>query len=117
MKELGSINGTIVKNTFEMLTLSKMQYGGEFCFYNKLSELNKIQFQFYKRFYHLQTTTANYCLIGEFGLLPLEYYFDKAAINIRIKIIFSENGSTMKKLASITFQAIYLIINILGVGE
>jgi len=97
LKEIGCANGTIVKNTFEMLTLSKMQYGGEFCFYNKLSELNRIQFQFYKRFYHLITTTANYCLIGEFGLFPLEYHFEKAAINLWIKIIFNESSTIMKR--------------------
>ena len=117
LKEFGSINGTIVKNTFEMLTLSKMQYGGEFCFYNKLSELNKIQFQFYKRFYHLSTTTANYCLKGEFGLLPVEYYFDKAALNLWSKLIFSDSGSIMKTcfdhISSNLFDNKYL----LGVGE
>ena len=96
LKELGEVNGTIVRNTFEMLALSKMMYGGEFCFHNKLSELNKIQFQFYKRFYHLSATTANYRLIGEFGLLPLEYYFYKAAINFWIRILFSQNKCIMK---------------------
>ena len=96
LREFGHVNGLVVKNTFDMLTLSKMKYGGEFCFHNKLSDLNKIQAQFYKRFYHLNNTTANYCLNGEFGLLPFEYHFYKAAINYWIKIVFCDGNNIIK---------------------
>ena len=43
--------------------------------------------QFYKRYFHLVKSTPNYRLTGEFGLLPLEYYFYKAAIHFRTKLV------------------------------
>ena len=53
LKEFGQINGIFLKDAFEMLTLSKMKYCGEICFNDNLKHLNKIQYQFYKRFCHL----------------------------------------------------------------
>ena len=37
LKSFGNINCDIVKNTFEMMTLSKMKFCGEFCFHNNLT--------------------------------------------------------------------------------
>ena len=49
LKEFGEINGQMLSNTFEMLTLSKIKYGAEFCFDDNLKDLDRIQHQFYKR--------------------------------------------------------------------
>ena len=90
LKEFGKINGKMLKDTFEILTLSQMKYGGEFIFSNKLNELNKVQLQFYKKFYYLKPSTANYCIYGEFGVKSFEYHFYKAAIRFWIRIISSK---------------------------
>jgi len=90
LKEFGNINGNMLRDTFEMLTLSKMKYCGEFCFDANLKTLNQIQYQFYKRFCHLKITTPNYCLIGEFGIKPVEYHYYKAALSYWVKIITSD---------------------------
>ena len=94
LKEFGNINGCFLKQTFEMIALSKMKYGGELCFYNNLKNLNKIQIQFYKRFCHLKNATPTYCLIGEFGINPIEYHFYKAALNYWTKLITPNNTCT-----------------------
>lgn len=97
LKEFGDINGRMLKDTFEVLTLSKMKYCGELCHNDDLQNLNRIQYQFYKRFFHLKTTTPNYCLIGEFGLKPMEFHFYKAAIMYWTKLITTD-VSTLKSV-------------------
>ena len=87
LKEFGEINGHMLSNTFEILTLSKIKYGAEFCFDDNLKNLDRIQYQFYKRFCHLKITTPNYCLIGEFGIKPMEYHYHRAALKYWIKIV------------------------------
>ena len=54
IKEFGYVDGDILKNTYEMLTLSKMRYGAELYFDKNVKDLNKIQIQFFKKFYHLE---------------------------------------------------------------
>ena len=105
LKEFGNINGNMLRDTFEMLTLSKMKYMycGEFCFDANLKTLNQIQYQFYKRFCHLKITTPNYCLIGEFGIKPVEYHYYKAALSYWVKIITSDEKSLIRK----TYEQIY----------
>ena len=73
LKEFGEINGHMLSNTFEMLTLSKIKCGAEFRFDDNFKNFDRIQYQFYKRFCHLKITTPNYCLIGEFGIKPIEF--------------------------------------------
>ncbi len=98
LKEFGHINGNMLKETFEMLTLSKMRYCGELCFYENLSALNRIQVQFYKRFCHLKITTPNYCIFGEFGLQPIEFHFYKAALTYWTKLITNNEKSLVKEI-------------------
>ena len=40
LKEFGNINSTVIKEAFEMLTLSQIKYCGELCFDNNLTALN-----------------------------------------------------------------------------
>ena len=98
LKEFGNINGCFLKQTYEMIALSKMKYGAELCFYNNLSNLNKIQNQFYKRFCHLKNATPTYCLIGEFGIYPIEFHFYKAALNYWTKMKNKDNTSLVRRL-------------------
>ena len=87
LKEFGHMDTCSLKEIFEMLTLSKMKYGEEFCFKDNLKTVNQIQIQFYKRFCHLKLTTLNYCIIGEFGVQPIEFHFYKAALTFWTKLI------------------------------
>ena len=98
LKEFGNINGCFLKQTYEMIALSKMKYGAELIFYNNLSNLNQIQTQFYKRFCHLKNATPTYCLIGEFGINPIEYHFYKAALNYWTKLKTADDTSIVRKL-------------------
>ena len=98
LKEFGEINGTFLSNTFEMLSISKMKYCAELCFGDNLNGLNKIQHQFYKRFCHLKTTTPNYCLIGEFGIKPMQFHFSKAALTYWLKILQTDDRNLTKQL-------------------
>ena len=98
LKEFGQINGSFLRDTFDMLTLSKIKYCGEFCFCDNIKLLNQIQYQFYKRFCHLKITTPNYCLVGEFGIKPVEFHFYKAALNYWLKILVSSETNLSKKL-------------------
>ena len=98
LKEFGEINGNLLKDTFEMLTLSKMRYCGEFCFDDNIRSLNKVQYQFYKRFCHLKITTPHYCLVGEFGIKPMEFHFYKAAIRYWMKILTLDSDNLIKKV-------------------
>ena len=98
LKEFGEINGKFLRDTFEMLSLSKMKYCAELCFCDNLSKLNQIQYQFYKRFCYLKITTPNYCLIGEFGIKPIEYHFYRAALRYWIRILQSDEKSLLKQL-------------------
>ena len=82
LKEFGHINGCSLKEVFEMLALSKMKYGGEFCFKDNLKIRNQIQIQFYKRFCHLKLTTPNY--IGEFCVQPIEFHFYMPALSLSL---------------------------------
>ena len=91
LKEFGNINGTVIKEAFEMLTLSQIKYCGELCFDNNLTALNSLQVQFYKRFCHLKITTPSYCIFGEFGVKPIEFHFYKAALTYWVRLITSEN--------------------------
>lgn len=100
LKEFGQINGNILRDTFQTLTLSKMKYCGEFNFNRNLKELNKIQIQFYKRFFHLKNTTASYCIYGEFGIKPLEFHFYKAALNYWLKLLNCNEKNLINKLYS-----------------
>ena len=104
LKEFGQINGNFLRQTFEMISLSKMKYGGELCFHNNLRALNKIQFQFYKRFCHLKNATPTYCLIGEFGIYPMEFHFYKAALKYWKKLIAADETSLIRRI----YQQIYL---------
>ena len=104
LKEFGQVSGEILKNTFEMLALSRMKYCAEFCFFNNLKSLDQIQYQFYKRYYHLKPTTPNYCLIGEFGIRPMDIHFYKAAICLWIRLITKDGNSLIKQV----YNAIYL---------
>ena len=107
LKEFGEINGYLLRDTFEMLTLSKIRYCGEFCFDDNLKNLNKLQYQFYKRFCHLKVTTPNYCLIGEFGIKPIEVHFYKAALRYWGKIVTADENSLVRKI----YHSIYENIN------
>lgn len=98
LKEFGQINGRFLCETFEMLSLSKMKYSGELCFYDNLRNLNQIQNQFFKRFCHLKVTTPNYCLIGEFGIKPVEYHFCKSALRYWLKLLKANEKNFTKKL-------------------
>ena len=98
LKEFGQINGNFLKDAFEMLTLSKMKYCGEICFQDNLKILNKVQYQFYKRFCHLKITTAHYYLIGEFGIKPMEYHFYKAALRFWLKLMQVKGRSIIRQL-------------------
>ena len=98
LKEFGYINGSFLKQTFEMIALSKMKYGAELVFYNNLCNLNQIQNQFYKRFCHLKNATPTYCLVGEFGINPLEFHFYKAALNYWMKLKNADDTSIIRKL-------------------
>ena len=95
-KEFGQINGNFHSDAFNMLTLSKIKYCGELCFWNNLAILNQIQYQFYKRFFHLKTTTPNYCLVGEFGIQPIEYHLYKAALGYWLKILVTKETNLIK---------------------
>ena len=97
LKEFGQINGTFLSDTFNTLTLSKIKYCGEICFRDNLITLNQIQYQFYKRFCHLKITTPNYCLIGEFGIQPMEYHFYKAALRYWLKLLITDEKFLIKK--------------------
>jgi exonuclease III len=98
LKEFGQINGKLLRDTYEILTLSKMKYGGEFCFKDNIKSLNQIQYQFYKRFCHLKLTTPNYCLIGEFGIQPMEFHFYKAALNYWLKLLMTNEKCLIKQM-------------------
>ena len=98
LKEFGNINGYLLRDTFEILTISKIKYCGEFCLDDNLQNLNKIQYQFYKRFCHLKVTTPNYCLVGEFGIKPIQFYFYRAALRYWAKIITSDENSLTHKI-------------------
>ena len=102
LKEFNSVDGRIINETFEMLTLSKMKYGSELFFDKNLTDLNRIIVQFYKRYYHLRMTTPTYCIIGEFGVKPIEYYCYKSAIIFFIKL----NKSEDKRLITRIFKTI-----------
>ena len=65
--------------------------------------MNKIQYQFYKRFCHLKKTTPNYCLIGEFGLQPIEFHFYKAALSYWTKLIKADKKCIIRQI----YQHIY----------
>ena len=97
LKEFGHINGNLLYDTYETLTISKMKYGGELCFYDNLLILNQIQYQFYKRFCSLRITTPNYCLIGEFGIKPMEFHFYKAALRYWLKLSLANDKNLIKK--------------------
>ena len=86
-----------------MLTLSEIRYCEEFFFDVNLKNLNKIQYQFYKRFYHLKIRTPNYVVIGEFGLKPIEFHHYKVALGYWIKIIKPDERSLIRK----TYDQIY----------
>ena len=86
LKEFKTVDGTILTETFEILTLSKMRYGCELYFDKNLADLNRIIMQFFKRFHHLRISTPNYCIIGEFGIKPMEFHCYKAAINYFLKL-------------------------------
>ena len=100
LKEFGQINGNFLRDTFNTLTISKIKYGGELCFWDNLLSINQIQYQFYKRFCHLKTTTPNYCLIGEFGIQPLEFHFYKAALRYWLRLLVADNRNLIKKVYS-----------------
>ena len=106
LREFGHVNGKILKDTFEILTLSQMRYCGEFLFYKNLKDLNRIQLQFYKRFCYLKSSTANYCIIGEFGIKPFEFLFYKAAIRLWIKLIDDNQNSLSSKLYQSVFNKV-----------
>ena len=101
LKEFGKVEGNIIKDTFETLTLSKMMYCGEFIFYNKLDELNRIQNQFYKSYFHLKLSTPNYCLTGEFGFKPIEFHFYKSALRYWNKIQNMNRESYIYKIFNV----------------
>lgn len=98
LKSFGNIDCDTIRNTFEMMTLSKMKFCGEFCFFNNLNSLNKVQFQFYKRFYHLKESTSHYSIIGEFGIQPIEFYFYKAALRYWLRIICNDKSILIKQV-------------------
>ena len=98
LREFGQINGNFLCESFETLTLSRMKYGGELCFQDNLNNLNQIQYQFYKRFCYLKTTTPNYCLIGEFGIKPMEFHFYKAALNYWLRLLTADEKNLTKTL-------------------
>jgi len=98
LREFGQINGSFLRDTFNTLTISKIKYGGELCFWDNLSSINQVQYQFYKRFCHLKHTTPNYCLIGEFGIQPLEFHFYKAALRYWMKLLISDERNLIKKV-------------------
>ena len=91
-----------------MLTLSKMKYGCELYFDKNLNDLNRIIMQFYKRFYHLRITTPNYCIIGEFGIKPMEFHCYKSALNYYLKL----NNENDKKLITRIFKLINSNLNL-----
>ena len=97
LKEFGQINGKLLRDTFNMLTLSKLKYCGELCFRDNLTNLNQIQYQFYKRFCHLKITTPNYCLIGEFGIQPMEFHFYKAALRYWLRLLATDERNLIKR--------------------
>ena len=98
LREFGEINGTFLCETFEVLTLSRMKYAGELCIRDNLIGLNQIQFQFYKQFCRLKRTTPNYCLIGEFGIKPMEFHFLKAALNYWVRLFIADEKNLAKNL-------------------
>ena len=88
----------MLSSTFEMLTLSNIIYGTEFCFDDYLKNLDRVQDQFFKRFCHLKITTSNYTLIGEYGIKPMDSHYYKAALKKWIKIIKSGERSLIRKI-------------------
>ena len=118
LKEFGQINGNFLRDTFNTLTISKIKYGGELCFWDNLLSINQIQYQFYKRFCHLKTTTPNYCLIGEFGIQPLEFHFYKGALRYWLRLLVADNRNLIKKfiVKSLAISKI-LSTNTHGVGK
>ena len=102
LKEFNTVDGGIIAETFEMLTLSKMRYGSELLFDKNLADLNRVILQFYKKYYHLRMTTANYCIFGEFGAKPMEFYCYKSAMNYFLKL----NKNNDKRLVARIFKNI-----------
>ena len=102
LKEFNCVDGRILTETFEMLTVSKMRYGSELFFDRNLTDINRVIMQFYKRFYHLRLTTPNYCIIGEFGVRPIEFYCYKSAINYFLKL----NDDSTSRLITRIFKNI-----------
>ena len=101
LRDFGYVGENILTNTFEMLTLSKMRYGAELLFDRNLKDLNKVQTQFYKKFYHLKMSTPNYCITGEFGIKPMEYHFYKAALNYWLKLKRSNGKRLIRQIYDI----------------
>ena len=60
--------------------------------------MNRIQNQFFKTFYHLKKCTPNYCIIGEFGIKPIEYHFYKAALYFWIKLKKADERRLIKRV-------------------
>ena len=106
IKDFGYVDGDILMNAFEMLTISKMKYGSEFYFDRNIQDLNKIQTQFFKKQYHLKRTTPNYCIFGEFGVKPIEFHFYKAALNYWSKLNHLNENLLTKKIFKIINQNI-----------
>ena len=98
LKEFNTDDGRILTEALEMLTISRMRYGSEIFFDRNINDLNRVIMQFYKRYYHLRITTPNYCIIGEFGVKPIEYYFYKSALNYFLKLNMSDDKRLITRL-------------------
>lgn len=86
LKNFTNVDGKTLTESFEMLTLSKMKYASELYFDKNLKDVNRVIMQFFKKFYHLRITTPNYCIIGEFGIKPIEFYCYQSAMNYYVKL-------------------------------
>ena len=54
----------------------------------------------------MKITTPHYCLIGEFGIKPIEFHFYKAALRYWIKVISSDEGNLIKKVYNQIYENI-----------
>ena len=95
-----------LQNTFNILTLPKMRYCGEFCFHSDIKRLKWIEYQFYKRYYQFVTATTNYTIIGEFSIAAIECHFYKSTNNYWIKIITMNDWNLLKQFYNEIFMNI-----------
>lgn len=74
----------------------------EFYMYTSISSMSLSWwwwwYQFYKKYYHLKESTANYSIIGEVGIEPIEFYFYKAALRYWLRILCNKESTLVKQV-------------------